>query len=115
MTDYEHFQEAYEITKTLEIVTTRDFDGGDGDSAIRIEILHCLQSGNYSVRWTQKSDFRLQPSYPVVNGQFANEAGNYSVWVPLNDMPWVNAENEDQAVRSALSWLKERTSSNPAT
>lgn len=110
MTNYTDFNEAYEITKTLEIVTARDFDGGGGPSTVRVEILHCLQSGKYSVRWSQQTSFHLQPSYPVVQGKFTKAAGDFAVWVPLDDMPWVDENNEDQAVRRALGWLKERGS-----
>jgi hypothetical protein len=108
MPNFRDFEEAYEITKTLEIVTKRDFDGGGGPSVVRIEILHCLQAGKYSVRWSQRTSFRLQPSYPVVNGKFATAAGDFPVWVPLGNMPWVDENDEDQAVQRALSCLKDR-------
>ena len=109
MPEYDEFEEAYEITKTFEIVTARDLDGGGGPSTVRIEILHCLQSGKYNVRWSQQTSFHLQPSYPVVKDQFATAAGEFSVWVPLGNMPWVDESDEDRAVRRARSWLKERT------
>jgi hypothetical protein len=109
MPEYDEFEEAYEITKTLEIVTARDLNGGGGPSTVRIEILHCLQSGKYNVRWSQKTSFHLQPSYPVVEGQFTTAAGGFFVWVPLGNMPWVDESDEDQAVRRARSWLKEHS------
>lgn len=108
MPNFHDFDEAYEISKTFEIVTTRDFDGGGGPSTVRIEILHCLQTGKYSARWSQRTSFRLQPSYPIVNGNYATAAGDFSVWAPLNNMPWMDENDEDQAVRRALGWLKER-------
>lgn len=109
MANYNDFEEAYEITKTLQIVTTRDFDGGGGPSTVRIEILHCQQSGKYSVRWSHETSFRLQPSYPVIKGKYTKAAGDFPIWVPLDDMPWVDESDEDLAVRRALSWLKERS------
>ncbi len=107
MPNYSDFNEAYEITKTLEIVTARDFDGSGGHSTVRIEILHCLQSGTYSVRWSQETSFHLQPYYPVIDGKFTKAAGEFPMWAPL-DMPSVDEKDEDQAIRRALSWLKER-------
>jgi hypothetical protein len=108
MVEYCDFEEAYEITKTFEIVSKRDFDGGGGPSTLRIEIVHCLQTGKYSVRWSQQTSFRLQPSYPVVDGGFAQPTGDFSVWVPLADMPWVDENDESRAVQRAFSWLKDR-------
>lgn len=32
MQSYNNFEDSYEITKTLEIVSNRDFDGGGGPS-----------------------------------------------------------------------------------
>jgi len=108
MAKYSDFEEVYEITKVLEIATNCDFDGGGGPSTVRIEILNCLQAGRYMVRWSQKTSFRLQPSYPVVAGDFATAVGDFLVWVPLGNMPWVDENDEDKAVQRALSFLKER-------
>lgn len=108
MPNYTDFEEAYEITKTLEIVTPHDLDGSGEPSTVRIEILHCQKAGKYSVRWSRKTSFHLQPSYPVIQGKHATVAGDFSVWVPLRNMPWVDEIDEDKAVRRALHWLKER-------
>lgn len=108
MLNYEVFQEAYEITKTIEILTTRDLDGGGGPSNIRIEMLQCLQTGKYTVRWSQQISFHLQPSYPVIEGNFAKEMRDFPVWAPLDNMPWVDEPTEDRATQRALSWLKDR-------
>lgn len=108
MPSFNDFEEAYEITKTLEIVTNRDFDGGGGPSTIRIEILHCLQSGKYSVRWSQFTSLHSQPSFPVIEGKFATPANDFQVLVPLENMPWVDESDEGRAIQRALSWLKDR-------
>ncbi|GFE49978.1 hypothetical protein So717_17310 [Roseobacter cerasinus] len=108
MADYNDFSEFYEITKTLEIVAKTDFDGGGGPSTLRLEIIQCLHTGNYSVRWSQHTNFHLQPSYPVTHGEFATAAGDFSVWVPFEDMPYVHEKTEKQAVQRALGWLKDR-------
>lgn len=110
MPSYNNFEECYEITKTLEIASNRDFDGSGGPSTVRIEIVRCLQTEKYSVRWSQQTSFRMQPSYPVVKGNFSTPSGDFLVWVPLADMPWVDEDGEDRAIQRALGWLKDRGS-----
>ncbi|MFP7570395.1 hypothetical protein [Marivita sp. S2033] len=108
MRDYEDFSEAYEVAKTIEIVTKEGFRGEEGQMQVRIEILQGLRNRNYSVRWLRKEYFHLQPAYPVIEGKHEAKAGDFSVWVPLSDMPWVDEGNEDQAVQRALSWLRDK-------
>lgn len=102
------FPEAYEITKILEVVTNRDFEGSGTQSTIRIEVLRRFHSGKFTVRWRHDTSFHMQPSFPVKNGKFAKSEDDYAVWVPFQDMPWVDEVDEDTAVKRALGWLKER-------
>lgn len=108
MPDFSDFPEAYEVTKTIELVGERDFDGSGGPTELRIEVLRCLHSGKFHIRYLQRTYFHLQPYYPQSMGKFDQDAADYSLWVPMTNMPSVEEITEDKAIVRALEWLKER-------
>ena len=91
-----------------------------GQSEIRIEVLRSLLTGDYRAhvyikiyqrlsldRQTAPEDFgfdvskRREPRYDLQE--------DCGFWVSLKDFPWTTGKTADQALRSALSFLRERS------
>lgn len=98
---YANCSEFYEIEKTVEFVIPH---GGE-DTTFRIEALLDLKSGRYSTRVSYHENFRLQTSYPVVDGKFGKVPGDFAVWVPYPNAPWVDADTADSAIERSLGFL----------
>ena len=98
---YVNCSEFYEVEKTVELVMPH---GGE-DTTIRVEALLDLKSGRYSTRVSYHENFKLQPSYPIVNGKFEKMPEDFAVWVPLLNAPWVDADTADSAIERSLGFL----------
>ena len=98
---YKNCSEFYEVAKIVEFVMPY----GGQDTHIRIEALHDPQSGRYSTRVSYQQEFRLQPSYPVVNGNFGKNPGDFSLWVPFPNAAWTDRDTADAAIEQALGFI----------
>ncbi|MCY1368806.1 hypothetical protein D9M69_558070 [compost metagenome] len=98
---YQNCSEFYEIVKTVEFVMRH---GGE-DMQFRIEALHDVQAKRYSTRVSYHQYFRLQPSYPIVGGSFANNPEDISLWVPFPNAAWTDRDTAEGAIEQALGFL----------
>jgi hypothetical protein len=106
MTDqevYETFSEAYIIEKTVMVVEYSE----DDNLTVKIEALYNVHSNRYEIRSYKKDTFTLQPSYPWTDGKYDRKPGEYEVWVRY-DLPSVDADDADGAIRQALLFLSQR-------
>lgn len=103
-TAYSKCSEFYEVAKIVEFVMPH---AGE-DTQFRIEVLHDLQSGRFSTSVYYKEHFHLQPSYPVVNGNFSKQTADFQVWVPFPNAAWIDRDTADEAITQALGFLGAR-------
>jgi hypothetical protein len=104
-TDTEFCQEAYEVEKTIEVVVAI----AGQTQRIRIEALRSISGGHYCTRASIESCVTVQPTFPQTNRTFDNKPEDVTIWAHY-DLPWVNRQSADDALKQALGWLKERCS-----
>lgn len=98
---YKNCSAFYEVVKTVEFVKPH----GGKDTCFRIDALFDPQSGRYSTTVYYQEDFRLQPAFPVSNGNFTTNPGDFSVWVPFPNAAWTDRDSAEQAIEQALGFL----------
>ena len=75
------------------------------DTQFRIEALQDLRAGNFQTKVYYQEHFRLQPSLPIINGNFTKNPTDFRVWVPFPNAPWTNRDTADEAITQALGFL----------
>jgi hypothetical protein len=95
-------REFYVVEKSIEVVVTMK-----GDSrCVRINALHDLKQDHYCARVYIEESVFLEPEYPANDESGRREPA--SVWTAWTDFPWTHGNSAEQALRSALSFLRER-------
>lgn len=109
----EHFEfcsEFYEVVKTIDVVAPF----ASGDRMVRFEVLHCEHTSKYSARAYLREDLTLQPTYPQENSQFTRKPQTFHMFVDWLDFPWTSSDTAEGALRSALSFLRQRVKPSAA-
>lgn len=79
----------------------------DGSHHIRLDALKDERSEKYSIRSYKEESVTVQPTYPQSSGKYNQSPQNYRVWVGY-ELPWVDADSADNALRLALVFLRGR-------
>ena len=98
-------QEFYTLVKSIEVAVRLQGEA----RYVRIDSFKNEHTGKYSTSAYLSESVTLQPTYPQTNGKFDQPPQEFKVWVDY-DLPWVDANTEDDALRQALGFLGERVS-----
>ncbi len=95
--------EFYTVAKSIEVVVKLR----GGPSRIRIDALRSEIEGRFSTKAYIEESLTLQPTYPQTSGSFQRKPEEFRVWVDY-DLPWVDSDSADGALRRAVGFLAER-------
>jgi hypothetical protein len=90
------FSEAYQVVKTVKVVSDQD--------RFKIDILEDLRSGDlrrFSVEVSQELPVSDRPAH-------STQRSDGATWVRVVDFPWVRQDTVDSALSQALGFLRER-------
>ena len=97
----------YEVTKIIELEPI-DMSEAVGESyKFRIEILReCKQDGQYHARVYRRETYRLQPTFPMINGEPENACWDHEILVVDDAQDWEHCTG--QSADEALTQVTQR-------
>ena len=98
--DSTEISEMYEVVRTAKLVV--------GGHSYRVEVLKCYSNSAtpYVVDYQIEERITAQPTYPQTSGKFERKPEGIAVWKSA-DLPWVVADDPDDALALAMSHMEE--------
>jgi hypothetical protein len=98
---YSGCSEFYEVAKSVEFFKQY----GGQDRRFRIDALFDPKNGRFSTSAYIEEAVNIQPSYPVVNGQFATAPDDFRIWVVFTNVGWTDRDSAEAAIEQAMGFL----------